>query len=169
LVGELINTRWGTFTIQEVLIFWLFIVPVVALVIYGFISFLLSPSRLQRVKQLVSKVNKEHNLNFTFSETTLMGGSLHDPVVFFDTDNRKLLFVDGYIHNVHDYDFIRDWEVTWNEQTISNGLSSRINYSKIRIKLMTNDLKRPIFDVPMSSKPYAETWNQRLSILLSPT
>jgi len=110
--------------------------------------------------------------------TVIIGDLFHrDGALAFDRTNRKLAYITkgGKSIEILDYNFVQSWQVTWRERTSGSGAqfggmtvgSANIRYDKVFLVITTNDIKRPIIKMSMSSRRYAEETASRLKIMIN--
>lgn len=112
------------------------------------------------MKRRVAEVNKKNGTHFGFGPNDALGNNRK--AVFFDPKARKVLFYDNGAISLQDYGYIAGWELNWTQR-------SGQNYSKstdVFMRIKTNDLARPLIDLPMRSKAYGDVWEQRLGLIL---
>lgn len=117
-------------------------------------------SKLTRV---VAKVNLECGTDFVVSPVTVMGSWIGKALVF-DAQNKKLMFYFNGRYTLHEYGYIRRWNLHWIEKT---GPAGNIIHRGVRIVVETDDLERPVQYFPMPSKSHGDAWSRRLDLLLN--
>jgi hypothetical protein len=131
--------------------------------------------------RFLAETNELHGTKFGTSpddRATLVGVSMYKGgVLAFDRMNRKLAYLTkgGKSIEILGYDFVQSWRITWREKTSAGGAkfgivavgSAETRYENVVLEITTNDLKRPIIKLPMSSLRYAEETSARLKIMLT--
>jgi hypothetical protein len=116
-----------------------------------------------KLSRVVANANLEHGTNFEMSPTAVMG-SWTGKALLFDSKNKKLMLYSRGRYTLHDYGYIRRWDLRWIEST---GSAGNILHKGIRLVIETNDLNYPVQSFPMSSKSQGDVWHQRLDLLLN--
>ena len=116
-----------------------------------------------KLVRVVTKVNLENGTDFVVSTTTVMGSWIGKALVF-DQKNKILMFYTNGSYTLHDYSYIRSWNLHW---TDSVGAAGNIMHKGVHLMIETNDLNRPVQSFPMTSKSQGDAWHQRLDLLLN--
>jgi hypothetical protein len=117
--------------------------------------------RTDKLKHIVEEVNRKHGLSFEVTTTTMVGWASR--LLFFDSAHRKLMFsLNGKI-SIHDFDYIRSWDLHWINESTQHGIRSRDVHFLIR----TSDIQRPVIKIPMMTKSSGDVWLQRFDLILN--
>lgn len=81
--------------------------------------------------------------------------------LIFDTHRKVAITYLGHC-KVHDFDFIRTWELRWTEKSVGGRVFEVDPY----LLIGTSDVRSPTLTVSLRSKREAHDWNQRLKRLL---
>lgn len=131
--------------------------------------------------RVLAEANDRHGTRFGTSPAdmaTVVGVNLYRGGAFaFDQTNRKIAYVTkgGKSVEVLTYDFVQSWQVTWRERTTGSGAqfgivavgSAKTSYENVFLEITTNDIKRPLIKLPMSSVRYAQDAAARLKLMIN--
>jgi hypothetical protein len=129
----------------------------------------------------LADTNERHGTSFGTSpdaKETLVGVDTYKGgVLAFDQKNRKIAYLTkgGKSIEILEYAFIRSWRVTWRETTKGGGAqfgavavgSTQTSQDKVFLEITTNDIKRPLIKMPMSSLRWAQETAARLEIMIN--
>jgi hypothetical protein len=129
----------------------------------------------------LAETNKRHGTLFGTSpedRATVIGVDLYKGgAIAFDRTNKKIAYITqgGKSIEVLDYDFVQSWRITWRERTNGGGAqfgilavgSASVRRDDVVLEITTNDIKRPVIKLPMSSVRYAEETSARLKIMIN--
>lgn len=130
---------------------------------------------------LLAETNERHATHFGTSpddRDTVIGVDLrHGGALAFDRTNRKIAYVtkNGKSVEILSYDFVQSWRITWREKTSGGGAqfgmvtvgSADVRQGNVILEITTNDIRRPLIQMPMSSLRYAQETAARLKILIN--
>lgn len=131
--------------------------------------------------RFLAETNELHGTKFGTApddKATVVGVSLYKGgVLAFDQTNRKIAYMTkgGKSIEILSYEFVQSWRITWRERTSAGGAqfgvvavgSAETRYDNVVLEITTNDVKRPIIKLPMSSLRYAEETSARLKIMIN--
>lgn len=127
-----------------------------------------SRSGIDRILQVLSRANRELGTQFPTRRDArhefMLGPFAHPNTycLIFDTERRRVAVSYLGFCEVHEFDYIRTWELRWIEKSIGGGLV----HSNPHVLIGTSDVKRPTVTVRLSSMREGEDWDQRLGLLL---
>jgi hypothetical protein len=122
----------------------------------------------KRIFEVLARANRE--LGTTFPEDgnsrpEFMLGPFAHPNTYcliFDVERRKIAVSYLGHSEVHDFDYIRTWDLRWIEKSIDGHVSE----SKPHLLLGTSGVQRPTLTVQLRSMREGHDRNQRLALLL---
>lgn len=131
--------------------------------------------------RFLAETNELHGTMFGTSpedKATVIGTSLYTGgALAFDQKNRKIAYLTqgGKSIEVLGYEFVQSWRITWRERTAGSGAqfgmvavgSVETKRDNVILEITTNDIRRPIIKMPMSSFRYAEETAARLKIMIN--
>lgn len=157
----------------------IWVVIVIGLVSWGFVA--MWQKGIGNFWRCLAETNERHGTSFGTSpedQATVIGVNLYKGGAFaFDQTNRKIAYVTkgGKSVEILTYDFVQSWQVTWRERTTGSGAqfgivavgSAEISRDNVFLEIATNDIKRPLIKMPMSSVRYAQDTAARLKLMIN--
>jgi hypothetical protein len=130
---------------------------------------------------ILAETNKRYGTCFGISsdaKNTIIGVDLYrGGALAFDQTHRKIAYITNHGRSVEilNYDFVQSWRVTWREKTSGGGAhfgmvtigSASTRQENVFLEITTNDLRRPLIRMPMSSRRYAQETAARLKIMIN--
>lgn len=115
----------------------------------------------------LAEANRVHGTRFPTdgSKSNLVLGDLSFPItdcLMFDSASKKVAVLSHGRFELHDLDYIRDWELRW----VDTPVGSKIRRSKFRMHIGTSDVNRPSLEVFIDKERDAEDWSHRLPLLV---
>ncbi|MRX08129.1 hypothetical protein GJ697_09820 [Pseudoduganella sp. FT25W] len=154
---------------------------VLVAILLGWVLLVLWKKGIANFWRLLAETNERYGTSFGKSpedKATVVGVNLREGgALAFDQASRKIAYLTrgGKSIEVLGYEFVQSWRVTWREKTSGNGAqfgivtvgSAHTTQDKVFLEITTNDIKRPVIKMPMSSVRYAEETAARLKILIN--
>jgi len=136
----------------------------VALVIFYW-AWIASPRSIQAGReQMLRKQEQASGASFFPVDPRRMLGYWDGTCILFDPDARKACIVSrGKRAQTVDFDYFQTWQLKWTEYP-GNPV---FRFQHVHLLFETSDFDRPTIRVAVSSKSDGETWNAKLSILMS--
>ena len=121
-----------------------------------------------RITQVLARANRDLGTHFPTvpspAHEFMLGpfGLPNTYCLIFDTERRKVAVSYLGFCEVHDFDYIRTWELRWIEKSIGG----RRALSDPHFLIGTSDVNRPTLTIRVPSMREGEDWNQRIGLLL---
>ncbi|WP_240650815.1 hypothetical protein [Variovorax guangxiensis] len=137
----------------------------VALVLFYW-AWIASPRSIQTGReQLLREQGQAAGATFFPVDPRRMLGGWDGTSILFDPDVRKACIVfRGKSALTVDFDYFRTWQLLWTEDFRQPAIW---RFQHVHFLFETNDFDRPTIRVAVPSMSYGETWNSKLSILMS--
>ena len=128
-------------------------------------AWIASPRSIQTGReQLLREQGQAAGATFFPVDPRRMLGYWEETCILFDPDARKACIVfRGKSALTVDFDYFSSWQLKWTEH-FGNPV---FRFQHVHFLFETNDFDRPTIRVAVPSMSYGETWNSKLSILMS--
>ena len=143
----------------------LLVMLAVALVLFYW-AWIASPRSIQTGReQMLREQGQASGATFFPVDPRRMLGYWEETCILFDPDARKACIVfRGKSALTVDFDYFRTWQLMWTEDFSQPAIW---RFKHVHFLFQTNDFDRPTIRVAVASKSEGETWNSKLSILMS--
>lgn len=124
---------------------------------------------MQAIAAGLATANQAHGTSFPTGKkpkgALMMGeyGAANSYCLIFDTAKRKVAVTAHNFCSVHDFDYLAEWQLHWNEKSIGSTLIQENPY----LLVGTTDLQRPTLKVRAGTVAQGRDWDRQLSILTS--
>lgn len=135
----------------------------VALVLFYW-AWIASPRSIQTGReQMLKEQGQASGATFFPIDSRRMLGYWEETCILFDPDACKACIVRGKSARTVDFDYFSSWQLKWTEYP----QNPVFRFQHVHFLFETNDFDRPTIRVAVPSISYGETWNSKLSILMS--
>ena len=127
-------------------------------------AWIVSPRSIQAGRERMPREQgRTSGATFLPVDPRRMLGYWEETCILFDPDARKACIVRGKSAQTADFDYFSSWQLKWTEYP----QNPVFRFQHIHFLFETNDFDRPTIRVAVPSISYGETWNSKLSILMS--
>ena len=118
-------------------------------------------------RAIISSINEKYKTNFPLDEAEersyklMLGKTYSDNKLYFDVDAKKVLRVANNKASIHDYSYLRGWQLQWTDVS-KNG---SVRQSNVHFHFKTDNIDEPTFDVQVDTYKSGLEWNSRLDLL----
>lgn len=127
-------------------------------------AWIASPRSIQTGReQMLKEQGQVSGATFFPVDARRMLGYWEETCILFDPDARKACMVRGKSARTVDFDYPSSWQLKWTEYP----QNPVFRFQHVHFLFETNDFDHPTIRVAVPSVSYGETWNSKLSILMS--